>query len=165
MKSKNLILQVSHTRSLLRITGLTTGDTRSDLVHSCKYQEYKEMCRLPDIHRETATRQKKKSSRNNKFSTPRNKPTPTKSEGDSPSPSDSFRAGNAGYIKHLKQCVTVMRTLFILSTRAWFKEIIFSLPGSTSLRRGVVIPIVIRRRHLGFQPRQTSMYYSYVPIF
>nr|DAE55317.1 MAG TPA: hypothetical protein [Caudoviricetes sp.] len=39
-----------------------------------------------------------------------------------------------------------MRTLFILSTRAWFKEIIFSMSGSTSLRCGVVIPTVIRRR-------------------
>lgn len=31
----------------------TPGDIRDDLVHSCKYQELKVMCHLPDIHNNT----------------------------------------------------------------------------------------------------------------
>lgn len=70
------MLQVSHTRSLLRISGLATGDTRSDLVHSCKYQEYKEMCRLPDIHGDTVTQQEVQGTI---FTNPRTEPAPTES--------------------------------------------------------------------------------------
>ena len=51
MKSKKFNVTELYTRSLLRVTGLTTGYTRTDLVHSCKYQEFKAMCRLPDIHK------------------------------------------------------------------------------------------------------------------
>ncbi len=68
---------------------------------------------------------------------------------------------HAGYIRQLKQCVTVMRTM--LSTKPVIQGTVFRELETISPRCGVESRIAHRRRCSGFPPALTSSIYSHVP--